>query len=132
MGGRTPRSPRTRSATGPFLFVVLIVGLLVGGVAVGRPIVEDAIVAQAQDHDSLLRQPFIRGLVADRVDAEPDLARDPHAESRSFVISRGETAGAIAQHLQEQGFIRSALAFSYLLYVTAVRHVHHLRGADAA
>ena len=118
MGGRSPRSPRTRSATGPFIFVVLIVGLLVGGVVFGRPIVEDAIVAQVQDHDTLLRQPFIRGLVADRVDAEPDLAKDSHAESRSFVISRGETAGAIAQHLQEQGFIRSALAFSYLLYDT--------------
>jgi len=118
MAGRNPRSPRTRSATGPFIFVVLIVGLLVGGVAFGRPVVEDAIVAQVQDHDTLLRQPFIRGLVADRVGGEPDLARDPHAESRSFVIARGETAGAIAQHLHEQGFIRSALAFSYVLYDT--------------
>jgi len=49
MGGRSPRSPRTRSATGPFIFVVLIVGLLVGGVVFGRPIVEDAIVGTGED-----------------------------------------------------------------------------------
>jgi len=46
------------------------------------------------------------------------LAKDPNAESRTFVISRGETAGSIAQRLEEAGFIRSALAFSFLLYDT--------------
>jgi UPF0755 protein len=119
MATRTPRpAPRSRSATGPFVFVALIVALLVGAVVVGRPIAEDAIVAQVQEHDTLLKQAFIRGLVADRVGTEIDVAKDPHAESRSFVISRGETAGSIAQRLQTEGFIRSALPFSYLLYET--------------
>jgi UPF0755 protein len=119
MATRAPRpAPRPRSAAGPFFFVVLIVALLVGGVVFGRPIAEDAIVAQVQEHDTLLRQAFIRALIADRVGSEPDLAKDPRAESRSFVIARGETAGSIAQRLQEEGFIRSALAFSYVLYDT--------------
>ncbi|MEK6206051.1 MAG: endolytic transglycosylase MltG [Chloroflexota bacterium] len=107
-----------RSATGPFIFVLLIVGLIVGGVVFGRPMVEDAIVAQVQERDTLLKQGFIRALVADRVGTEPDLAKDPKAESRAFVISRGETAGSIADRLQKEGFIRSALAFAYLLYDT--------------
>jgi len=118
MGIRAQRPARQRSATGPFIFVVLIVGILVGGFVFGRPIAEDAIVAQAQEHDTLLKQGFIRALVADRIGSEPDLAKDPNAESRTFVISRGETAGSIAQRLQEAGFIRSALAFTYLLYDT--------------
>jgi len=118
MGVRAPRPARRRSATGPFIFVVLIVGLLVGGFVFGRPIAEDAIVAQVQEHDTLLKQAFIRALVADRIGSEPDLAKDPNAESRTFVISRGETAGSIAQRLEEGGFIRSALAFTYLLYDT--------------
>jgi UPF0755 protein len=118
MGLRGPRSARERSATGPFIFVLLIVGLLVGGFVFVRPAVEDAIVAQIQEHDTLLRQGFIRTLVADRVGSEPDLAKDSRGESRAFVIARGETAGMIAQHLQDQGFIRSALAFSYVLYET--------------
>ena len=118
MRARAPRPARQRSSTGPFIFVLLIVGLIVGGVVFGRPIVEDAIVAQVQDHDTLLKQDFVRQLVADRVGTETDTAKDPHAESRTFVISRGETAGTIAQHLQDQGFIRSALAFAYVLYDT--------------
>ena len=118
MGIRAPRPARQRSATGPFIFVLLIVGLLVGGFVFGRPIVEDAIVGQVQEHDTLLRQSIVRGLLADRVAGEPDLAKDPKAETRTFVISRGETAGSIGQRLEEAGFIRSALAFSYLLYDT--------------
>lgn len=115
---RAPRPMPKRSATGPFIFILLIVGLIVGGVVFGRPMVEDAIVAQVQERDTLLKQGFIRALVADRVGTEPDLAKDPKAESRAFVISRGETAGSIADRLQKEGFIRSALAFAYLLYDT--------------
>jgi UPF0755 protein len=115
---RAPRPAQQRSATGPFIFVLLIVGLLAGGFVFGRPIAEDAIVAQVREHDTLLKQSIIRGLVADRVGVEPDLAKDPKAESRTFVISRGETSGSIAQRLQDADFIRSALAFSYLLYDT--------------
>jgi peptidoglycan lytic transglycosylase G len=119
MGLRAPRpAQRGRSATGPFIFVLLIVGLLVGGIVFGRPIAEDAIVAQVQEHDTLLKQGFIRALVGDRVGAEPDMVKDPGAVSRTFVISRGETSGSIAQRLESEGFIRSALAFSYLLYDT--------------
>jgi UPF0755 protein len=118
MGLRAPRPTPQRSATGPLIFVLLIVGLLVGGFVFGRPIAEDAILAQVREHDTLLRQGFIRGLVADRVGAEPDLAKDPNAESRTFVISRGETAGSIAGRLESEGFIRSAIAFSYVLYDT--------------
>ena len=118
MGVRAPRPAQRRSAAGPFIFVLLIVGLLVGGFVFGKPIVEDAIVAQVREHDTLLRQGFIRSLVADRVDSEPDRAKDANAESRTFVISRGETAGSIGQRLEDAGFIRSALAFSYLLYDT--------------
>ena len=118
MGIRAPRAAQERSAAGPFIFVLLIVALLVGGFVFGRPIAEDAIVAQVREHDTLLKQSIIRGLIGDRVDGEPDLAKDPQAESRTFVISRGETAGSIAQRLQDDGFIRSALAFSFLLYDT--------------
>jgi UPF0755 protein len=118
MGLRAPRPTQERSATGPFIFVLLVVGLLVAGFVFGRPIAEDAVVAQAREHDTLLRQAFVRALVADRVGTEPDLAKDPKAESRTFVISRGETAGSIAQRLERDGFIRSAFAFSYLLYDT--------------
>jgi UPF0755 protein len=119
MRRRSPtRAPRSRSATGPIAFIVLVIALVVVLVAYGGPVAEDAIVSQVQAHDTLLKQGFIRRLVADRVGAEPDLAKDPRAEARSFVIARGETAGHVAQRLQSEGFVRSALAFTYVLYDT--------------
>ena len=116
--GGSRRAPRARSASGPLAFIIVIVLLIVGLVIVGRPIAVDAVVAQVEEHDTLLKQDFIRGLVAERVGPEPDLAKDPKAETRSFVISRGETAGAIARRLESEGFIRKALAFTYVLYDT--------------
>jgi peptidoglycan lytic transglycosylase G len=112
------RAPQTRSVMGPLAFLLIVAFLVFGLVAFGRPLAEEAVVAEIQDHDTLLRQPFIRALVAERVGVELDLAKDPRAESRSFVISRGETAGEVARRLQEEGVIRSALAFSYVLYDT--------------
>ena len=100
------------------VFILLIVGLIVGAVVIGRPMAEDALVAQVQEHDTLLKQSVVRSLVSDRVGSEPDTAKDPKAETRPFVIARGETAGSIAQRLQSEGFIRSALAFAYVLYDT--------------
>ena len=112
------RAPRPRSAAGPLVFMLIVILLIAGAVVVGRPLAEDAIVAQVADHDTLLKQAFIRGIVATRVGDEPDLAKDPRAEARSFVIARGETAGTIGRHLEAQGFVRSALAFTYVLYDT--------------
>jgi hypothetical protein len=59
---------------GPFVFVLLIVGVLVGGFVFGKPIAEDAVVAQVQERDTLLKQGIIRSVVAGRVGTEPDLA----------------------------------------------------------
>ncbi len=58
----------------------------------------------------------MRGLVADRLRNDVDLALDTRADTRPFVIARGETAGEIAKHLEREGVIRSALAFDYVLY----------------
>ena len=120
MRGRDRARPRPerRSAAGPLAFILVVVVLVIGIALVGRPLAEDAIVGQVAEHDTLLKQSFIRTLVADRVGAEPDLAKDPRAESRSFVISRGETAGSIARRLQADGFIQDALAFELVLYDT--------------
>jgi UPF0755 protein len=50
------------------------------------------------------------------VSDEVDLAKDVRGETRPFVITRGETAGEIARHLESQGLVRSALAFEFVLY----------------
>lgn len=110
--------PRQRSSLGPFAFLLTVVLLLVGAYFVARPLAEDAIVAYVAEHDTLLRQEIVRALVADRVKGEVDQAKDEAAETRAFVIARGETAGQIGKRLEAEGIIRSALAFDFVLYET--------------
>jgi UPF0755 protein len=116
--GRATPPRQRRSSLGPFAFLLFVALMVVGLYVVGGPLAEDAAVAYVAEHDTLLRQDFIRGFVADRVASEVDLARDPRADNRAFVITRGETAGQIGKRLQQEGIIRSALAFDYVLYET--------------
>jgi len=113
---RRARPPRQRSSAGPLAFLVLVLLLLAGLLVVVRPAAEDAFVAYVADHDTLLRQDFVRALVASRVSGEVDLAKDVRGETRPFVIARGETAGQIAKRLESEGIVRSALAFEFVLY----------------
>jgi len=108
--------PRPRSSLGPFTFLIVVGLIVVGLYVVALPLAEDAAASYLTDHDTLLRQDVVRGLIADRVRSEVDLAKDTRAESRPFVIARGETAGQIAKRLEQEGIIRSALAFDYVLY----------------
>lgn len=108
--------PKQRSSLGPFAFLMGVALLIVGLYFVGKPLAEEAVVAYVTEHDTLLRQDFVRGLVADRVRNEVDLPKDTSADNRPFLIARGETAGQIAKRLEQDGIIRSALAFDFVLY----------------
>jgi peptidoglycan lytic transglycosylase G len=109
---------RQRSSLGPFAFLLFVAALVAGLWFVGKPAAEQAAVAYVAEHDTLLRQNIVRAFVAGHVSAEVDLAKDTRADSRPFVITRGETAGQIAKRLEEEGVIRSALAFAFILYET--------------
>ncbi len=110
--------PRRRSPLGPFAFLLAVALLVLGLYAVVLPFAQEAAVAYVTEHDTLLRQDFVRAFVADRVRTEVDLAKDTRADSRPFVIARGETAGEIGKRLERDGVIRSALAFDFVLYET--------------
>ena len=112
------RAPRRRSSIGPLVFVIAVIALVAGGIVYARPIVVDAIIDQTVERDTLLAQPMFRALVAPRVGDEPDKARDPKGDLRSFEVKRGETASLIGARLEAEGFIKSALPFVYVLYDT--------------
>ncbi|HYK99030.1 MAG TPA: endolytic transglycosylase MltG [Candidatus Acidoferrales bacterium] len=98
------------------VFLLIVAILVVGAFVVVRPMVADATVGFVSQHDTLLKQDFVRALIADRVASDIDVALDVRGETKPFVIARGETAGSIGQHLQDQGIVRSALTFEYVLY----------------
>ena len=117
------RPPRQRSSAGPIVFLALVAILVFALITVVRPAAEDALIAYVADHDTLLRQDFVRSLVASRVSGEVDLAKDVRGETRPFVIARGETAGEIAHQLESEGIVRSALAFEFVLYENGKENV---------
>jgi UPF0755 protein len=117
------RPPQSRSSAGPLVFLVVVAIIVVGLVVVARPLVEDAAFAFVVEHDTLLKQDIVRSAIAGRVEGEIDRAKDPSAESRPFLIARGETAFDIAHHLESEGIIRSALAFEYVLYENGTQEV---------
>src|SRR5438093_12899319 len=104
---RAHRPPRARSTTGPLVFILVVILAIVAVVALGRPIAEDALVAQVEQHDTLLKQSVVRDIIAARVGAEADLAKDANAEPRPFGISRGGASGSIARRLEDAGSTRS-------------------------
>ena len=114
--GRRARPPKGGSSLGPLAFLLVVAIAVVGVVTVGRPLAEDALAAFVTEHDTLLRQEIVRSMLAGRVAGEVDLAKDSRAETRTFVIARGETAGEIARQLESEGIVRSALAFEFVLY----------------
>ena len=113
---RRPPPPPSQSNAGPVVFLLIIAILVVGGFVVVRPMVSDAAVDFVAQHDTLLKQDFVRALVSDRVASDVDVARDVRGETKPFVIARGETAASIAKHLEDQGIVRSALSFEFVLY----------------
>lgn len=110
---------------GPLVFVLLLLGLGVIAIAQGQAVVGDFVVGLVEERDTLLRQGPIRAIVAGRVGSATDLAADPNGESRDFTVEEGQLAGSIAARLEDEGFIKSALAFLVVAYEEGVESQLH-------
>ena len=113
---RSMRAPRTRSSTGPAIFVLIVVVAAVGLFFLARPLATDAIVQAADDHDTLLRQSAVRAVIAPSVAPLLDAPADPNGKIVDFTVRRGANAAQVAADLLKAGLIKSALAFKYVLY----------------
>ena len=113
-----PRPPKKRSNVGPLLFVIIVIALVGSGLFYARPIVLNALIDQAIERDTLMRQPIVRALVAPRVGDRADQPLDPKGDLRGFEVKRGETAAEIGKRLEREGFVRDALPFVFVLYDT--------------
>lgn len=113
-----PKPPQRRSNVGPLLFVIVVIALAGGGLFYARPIVLNALIDQAIERDTLMRQPIVRALVAPRVGDQADQPLDPKGDLRSFEVKRGQTAAEIGKRLEQEGFVRHALPFVFVLYDT--------------
>ena len=115
-GYARPRAPRRRSNSGPLVFLLGLIVLVAALIVVVPGMAVDAVASYAADHPTVLRQSIVRTLLADRVRADAETAKDPQGADATFVIERGETADAIAAKLEAAGLVRSRLGFVWMLY----------------
>src|SRR5688500_20338488 len=107
--------PKKRSNVGPLLFVILVIGLVGGGIFYARPIVLNALIDQAIERDTLMRQPIVRALVAPRMGNQADQPLDTSGDLRSSGEERGETAAESGRRLVEEGLVGAAQTFALVL-----------------
>lgn len=110
------RPPRQRSAAGPLVFVLLVLVLVVIAAGQGQSVLGATVMGLVSDRDTLLRQGPIRAIVASQVGAERDLAADSAGVRREFEVHKGETASAVGKRLEDDGLVRSRIAFLLVLY----------------
>jgi UPF0755 protein len=96
--------------------VLVVVVAAIALFSLGRPLVTDAIVQAADDHDTLLRQSAVRAMIAPTVAPLLDQPADVNAKTVEFTVRRGAIASQIAADLYAAGLIKSQLAFKYVLY----------------
>jgi peptidoglycan lytic transglycosylase G len=116
------RPPRKRSSAGPLAFALVVVVAALALFFLARPLVTDAIVRAADDHDTLLRQSAVRAIIAPSVEPLVDVPADPNAKTVDFTVRRGANASQIAADLQSAGLITSGLAFKFVLFERGIEN----------
>ena len=99
-----------------FLLFALILGGLVLVVLITalRPLVRNAVVGWASDNPAALGIPFVKDLIKEDLGAKLTEPASADTTQVAFVVNDGESAGAIAARLQDQGFLADRRAFIYL------------------
>jgi len=104
------------SAAGPLVFALGIVGLALVAVVLARPLLASAVTDLAEDRPGLLKNAPVRDFVRSGLGAAVDVAADPGAASRTFVVEPGDTAVVVARRLADSHVISRPIIFLLAVY----------------
>ena len=95
--------------------VVLLVGLVVGGWIVARPVIGPALTGLFEQNPGVLHMPIVADLL--RAELGDRLAKPASSEATEvkFVIDPGQTVDEIQENLVDAGLLTDTLAFKYLI-----------------
>ncbi|MFL5778509.1 MAG: endolytic transglycosylase MltG [Chloroflexota bacterium] len=91
--------------------LVLAAVVLIVLVTALRPIVTGTVVRWAADNPAALDYPFVHDLVRDDIGPNLTTPASSSPDQVEFVVAQGDTASAIAQRLQGEGFLKDGRAF---------------------
>jgi len=94
--------------------VILAAIVLIVALTALRPLVNSAVVGWAADNPAALRMPFVADIVRDDLGTSLTRPASTDPAQLEFVVQEGDTAGAIADRLENQGLILDARAFVFV------------------
>jgi UPF0755 protein len=100
---------------GLIFVVVLLVGLVIGGWIVARPVIGPAVTGLFEQNPGVLHMPIVADLL--RAELGDRLGKPASAEATEvrFVIDPGQTVDEIQESLVDAGLLTDTLAFKYLI-----------------
>jgi UPF0755 protein len=99
-----------------FLIFALVLAAIVLVVALTalRPLVNSAVVRWAADNPAALRLPFVADIVREDIGTSLTRPASTDPAQLEFVVEEGDTAGAIAERLEDRGLILDSRAFVFI------------------
>lgn len=100
---------------GLIFVVVLLVGLVIGGWIVARPVIGPAVTGLFEQNPGVLHMPIVADLL--RAELGDRLGKPASAEATEvrFVIDPDQTVDEIQENLVDAGLLTDTLAFKYLI-----------------
>jgi UPF0755 protein len=97
------------------VFALILAGIvLIVALTALRPLVNNAVVRWAADNPAALRMPFVADIVRDDLGRSLTRPASTDPTQLEFVVEEGDTAGAIATRLEDQGLILDSRAFVFI------------------
>jgi UPF0755 protein len=97
-----------------FVFL-LLVGLVVVGWIVARPVIGPAVTGLFEDNPGILRMPVVADLLSAELGDRVGKPASTEATEVEFVIDAGQTVDEIQENLVAAGLLADTLAFKYLV-----------------
>jgi UPF0755 protein len=95
--------------------VVLLIGLVIGGWIVARPVIGPAVTGLFEQNPGILHMPIVADLLRAELGDRLDAPASSQQNDVEFVVDAGQTVDQIQENLVDAGLLTDTLAFRYLV-----------------
>ena len=100
---------------GLLFVVILLIGLVIGGWVVARPVIGPAITGLFEQNPGILHMPIVADLLRAELGDRVNAPASSEQNEVKFVIDAGQTVDQIQENLVDAGLLTDTMAFRYLI-----------------